>query len=159
MVLVACIAVGSALVRAVWLGNIYQLKYRTSKLTAESFRRQGEKVDAESKQSFAAAAGLRAGKITDSVPAKQQELLRSFERGAIVHEWRKLYADFAEGHEAMGRLQESQGREWRRQAEYYEGLAANYDRARWRPWLTVARDPGEVLLPFELPPPPQPTPP
>lgn len=132
-----------------WAGKIggparqYHQKWAAADSSATSSRNLERFWADHARQRRANVEALRAGKIPEGLFATQRDFLRSLEADPKrTPKERKFHRDLITDLEERLRISEEQSADLnRRLAEYHDGLAAKYDRARWRPWLPVEPDP------------------
>jgi len=123
------------------VSRVYHQKFVNSQYLAYVYRDVFQKLATDSKQRLESAAVLRTDKVSETLTQEQKDFLRSLDQKATPEYRKYRYGLIEESEESQGRMQEHNAVVVRGLAEYYEALAAKYDRARWRPWLPVEPDP------------------
>jgi hypothetical protein len=147
MMVVAYVAVLCGLsVQLVPLGakaGQYRQKWLLADSMAKVYRPIALKSAVEASQKRQAVEQLHAGKIPESLFPGQREFLRSLETDPkSTPEYREYRRGLiTDGEEQWGIRQERNAFVVGRLADYYERLAAKYEKARRRPWLPVQPDP------------------
>jgi hypothetical protein len=108
---------------------------------ATAYRKTWQTFETGASQNLRAAALLRSGKIPETLHPSQKEYLRSLDGAATPEDRKSRYESIAETGEWSGKWDERNAVVYRRLTEYYEALAAKYDRASRRPLRPVAPDP------------------
>lgn len=132
-----------------WAGKLsrparqYHQKWATADSLSKTYRELGQKAEDDAALRRSNVGGLHAGKIPEGLLLGQRDFLRSLEEDSkVTPDHRKLRRDLITDGEEKSMIRQEQNADlFGRLAAYHDGLAAKYDRARWRPWLPVEPDP------------------